>query len=140
MVIWTANLIRLPARQSNSTCGTALTASKDTWPIVRLFMQSAAPCLITRLQQNCVSGFSPHCERRLRNGLCEILGEMFSRCFQEGSQGRGRFFLGHHGIGSLSLRPSFLQPLSAGTYCLDCSDLMPNSFLRRNLLLVMCVR
>ena len=53
------------------------------------------------------SEFTRRCERRSPNGPREMLREMLSRCSQEGSQSRGPFFLGHRGIGWLSLRRSF---------------------------------
>src|SRR5580704_16116096 len=95
---------------------------------------------ITRRPQNCVSEFGLRCEKRWSDGPCEMLGEMFSRCSQEGSQGRGRFFLGHHGIGSLWLRPSFWPQLSVGIYFLDCNDLGPINYWQRSSSPVMCVR
>src|SRR6266487_3154220 len=99
MVIWMANLIRLPARQSNSTCETAITVSKRIRRTRHCLTRLAEALPITRLQQDCVSGFNPRYERRLRNSPRELLRQMLDRRVQRSSQNRGPFFLEPHGIG-----------------------------------------
>src|SRR6266446_4059162 len=133
MVIWMANWIRLPARQSSSTYEAAVIANRHTRRSVRWCARLAAPHPITRLHQNCVSEFKPPCEKRSPNRPRARLCEILRCCSEEGSQNRGPFFLELHGIGWLSPRPSFLQPLSPGTYCPDCSDQAMTSFSRRSL-------
>src|SRR5882724_2241396 len=140
MVIWMANLIRLPARQSNSICETALTVSKRIRRTRHCLTRLAEALPITRLQQDCVNGFNRRCEKRWSHNQCEMLGEMFSRCSQEGSQGRGPFFLEPPGIGSRLLRPSFWPQLSVGIYSLDCNDLGPINYWQWSSSAVMCVR
>src|SRR5205814_4891197 len=88
MVIWMANWIRLPARQSNSTYEAAVIVSRHTRHIVRWCARLASLPHITRRQQNYVSEFNRRCEKRSPNGPCEMLREMLSRCSQEGSQSR----------------------------------------------------
>src|SRR6266566_4933231 len=99
MVIWMASWIRLPARQSNSTCGSALNVSKPTKRMAHLFARLATQLHITRRPQNYVSEFNPRCEKRSRNGPRGMLCEMFGRCSEGTSQSCGPVFGGHHGIG-----------------------------------------
>src|SRR5207248_9628723 len=132
MVIWMANWIRLPARQSNSTYEAAVIVSRHTRHIVCWCARLASLPHITRRQQNYVREFNRRCEKRSPNGPCEMLGEMLSRCSQESSPSCERFFQDHHGIGWLSLPPSLWLQSSVGTYSLDCNDLRPINSWPRN--------
>src|SRR5882724_1571423 len=103
-------------------------------------MLLATQLLITGRPQNYVREFNPRCEKRSPNGPCERLPEMLSRCSRESSPSCERFFQEHHGIGWLSLRPSFWLQSSVGTYSLDCNDLGPINSWPRNSSPAMCAR
>src|SRR6266581_86098 len=99
MVIWMANWIQLPARQSNSTYEAAVIVSRHTRHIVRWCARLAALPHITRRPQNYVSEFNPHYETRSPTGPRALFREGVSCWSKESSQSRGPFFSGHHGIG-----------------------------------------
>src|SRR6266850_1700472 len=99
MVTWMANWIRLPARQSKSTCATAVIVIKPMKRRAHSFVRWGTQLLITRRPQNYVSEFNSRCETRSRSSPHEMAGEMLSRDRQQGRQGREPFFSGHHGIG-----------------------------------------
>src|SRR5260370_11181581 len=99
MVIWMANWIQLPARQSNGTYEAAVIVSRHTRHIVRWCARLGALPHITRRPQNYVNEFNPRYEKRARNGPRGMLCEMFGRCSEETSQSCELVFGGHHGIG-----------------------------------------
>ena len=71
----------------------------------------------------------------------EMVREMLSRCSQEGSQSRGPFFRRSpwNWLGSRR-SDHFGCDYRFELWCLDCSDLGPINFWRRNSSPVMCVR
>src|SRR5437773_4327251 len=102
MVIWMANWIQLPARQSNGTYEAAVIVSRHTKHIVRWCARLAALPHITRRPKNYVSEFNPHCEKRSPNGPRGMLFEMLGSYSEETSQSCGPLFGEHHGIGQVS--------------------------------------
>src|SRR2546430_10007127 len=95
MVIWMANWIRLPAKQSNSTCWSALNVIKLTKSMARWFVRLATQLLITRRPRSYVSEFNRRCETRSPNCPRAMSRKILNRCSQEESHGHGPFF-GRH--------------------------------------------
>src|SRR4029077_15126238 len=99
MVTWMANWIRLPARQSNSTYGSAITVSKPTKRMLRSFVRSARQPLITRHLPNYVSEFNSRCEKRSVNDHREAFYEIYRRYFGANRQNGELFLSEHNGAG-----------------------------------------